>query len=381
MSVERKAKHVLEEAQKLAETASTWADFSNQLFSYPSGLVPQTFPDEMERQAFFDSEYSKEIDKLLLDLMKKSGTVAGAVPKEKSGKFVVRVPKTIHQELENEAKLEGVSLNQLAVSKLSISLGAGFGKTHSIALLIAQAFNNVHEGHSQDWVILEPHHNRLFIERCRELGLHLGEHQLNHLLMNIRKNPKYKGILNPTTVRSGFTEYDDCAFASEIAVRTLQRTRGATLDHILCDPILRQHFDEIAMRLAPGQTEVKLRCAALNLRKTHRLKPTPQGAGDFDLVTAGPLRQLSVSQLAAMPGTYVFYDYTRPIYASETDNLQRRIDMHLRGGLPGWLEASSDEGFILKYQVLPSARRENRLKWVASFINRERPVLNYQLAS
>ena len=36
-----------------------------------------------------------------------------------SGKFVVRVPKTLHQELAIKAGLEGVSLNQYALYKLS----------------------------------------------------------------------------------------------------------------------------------------------------------------------------------------------------------------------------------------------------------------------
>ena len=37
-----------------------------------------------------------------------------------SGKFVVRIPKTLHQRLTIEAQREGVSLNQLALYKLSL---------------------------------------------------------------------------------------------------------------------------------------------------------------------------------------------------------------------------------------------------------------------
>ena len=36
-----------------------------------------------------------------------------------SGKFVVRLPKTLHQRLAIEAEREGVSLNQLALYKLA----------------------------------------------------------------------------------------------------------------------------------------------------------------------------------------------------------------------------------------------------------------------
>lgn len=37
-----------------------------------------------------------------------------------SGKFVVRLPKTLHQKLVIEAQKEGVSLNQLALYKLAL---------------------------------------------------------------------------------------------------------------------------------------------------------------------------------------------------------------------------------------------------------------------
>jgi antitoxin HicB len=40
-----------------------------------------------------------------------------------SGKFVARVPKTVHAKLSSRAKAEGVSLNTLVVSLLSEGLG------------------------------------------------------------------------------------------------------------------------------------------------------------------------------------------------------------------------------------------------------------------
>lgn len=41
-----------------------------------------------------------------------------------SGKFLMRVPKTLHRELARRADLEGVSLNQYALSALSRCVGA-----------------------------------------------------------------------------------------------------------------------------------------------------------------------------------------------------------------------------------------------------------------
>jgi antitoxin HicB len=40
-----------------------------------------------------------------------------------SGKFLVRVPRTLHRDLARRAELEGVSLNQLVLSVLSRSIG------------------------------------------------------------------------------------------------------------------------------------------------------------------------------------------------------------------------------------------------------------------
>ncbi|MBI4837778.1 MAG: toxin-antitoxin system HicB family antitoxin [Nitrospirae bacterium] len=45
------------------------------------------------------------------------------VPQPKSGKFNVRVPKDLHRVLTRKASEEGVSLNQLIVYLLSLSLG------------------------------------------------------------------------------------------------------------------------------------------------------------------------------------------------------------------------------------------------------------------
>src|SRR5204862_67611 len=163
------------------------------------------------------------------------GVAAGAQPtKEKSGRFVVRVPKTIHQKLDIEAKREGVSLNQLAVTKLSLPLPKSTGIAESVVI---QAFNKTHEGYSPDWVIIEP----------------------------------------------------------------------------------------------------------------HQLKRVDLRSDVYDLVSAGPVKRVSLSDIASLPGTYVFYDYNRPLFAGESDNLNRRLSMHLQGGLPRWLSPHDEEGIILKY--------------------------------
>jgi predicted HicB family RNase H-like nuclease len=53
--------------------------------------------------------------------MHQHGLVKGAMPR-KSGRFVVRLPQSLHLALEQEAQREGISLNQLVVAKLAAQL-------------------------------------------------------------------------------------------------------------------------------------------------------------------------------------------------------------------------------------------------------------------
>ena len=68
---------------------------------------------------------------------------------------------------------------------------------------------------------------------------------------------------------------DEFEYASELAVRHLQRTKNVSLDQIICDPELAQEFDDFAKLLAPGKhSPLEYRWVALGLRKAGKL---PQG--------------------------------------------------------------------------------------------------------
>lgn len=381
MSLQSKANLVLTKAKELSAQATSWADFSLELFDQHSGIVAQTFRDDLERQAFYDSVQYKEINSLLADIMKRTGVANGATPSpEKSGRFNVRIPKTLHGSLEVEAKREGVSLNQLAVAKLATPL------RQRIQLDIAkvvQAFADVHDGYSSDRIVVDPDYNGKYLRRCKELGLNASDFELNHKLYGIRKSKKQReraGVVMPETTKdTEFRDYDNYQFAAEIAVRVLQRTDGVTLDRILCDPCLALRFDEIALTLV-NERVLKLRCAALNLRKTHNLRPIKADElAQYDLVSKGPIQSIDLSSLSEFPGVYVFYDQTRPIYAGETDVLRSRITLHKRYGIP-CVDLQDDE-VILKSYEMPGFNHSKRVQWLMSFINRERPFLNYQHAA
>jgi hypothetical protein len=116
-----KAAEVLKKARQAARSAETWADLSNLLFDPINGLIARAYPTREERAAFVKTEDFKKIRKLLAGAVKQHGLVEGATPK-KSGRFVVRLPESLHVALEREAAREGVSLNQLVVAKLSAQL-------------------------------------------------------------------------------------------------------------------------------------------------------------------------------------------------------------------------------------------------------------------
>jgi site-specific DNA-methyltransferase (adenine-specific) len=130
--------------------------------------------------------------------------------------------------------------------------------------------------------------------------------------------------LPPTSKTTEFHDFDEYQFAAEIAVRVLQRSEGVTLDRILCDPEMASRFDEIALRLV-NQTTLKLRWAALNLRKTRRLRPIKDFPTNYDLVSKGQLTLFDLESLPNDPGLYVIYDQQRALFAGETDKLRHRI--------------------------------------------------------
>jgi hypothetical protein len=113
-------------AKQAAGEAETWADLSNSLFDPGEGLIARAYPTREARQAFVKTEEYRKLRQLVADAMDRHGLVEGGTPK-KSGRFVVRLPRSLHAALEREAIAEGVSLNQLVVAKLSVGLGQMVG--------------------------------------------------------------------------------------------------------------------------------------------------------------------------------------------------------------------------------------------------------------
>jgi antitoxin HicB len=81
-------------------------------------------------------EMIEEARRLWLESMYEDGNeipLPGADEKQYSGKFNVRIPKSLHRKLDELAEQEGVSLNHYLVSTLSRAVGQGEalkGKSH-----------------------------------------------------------------------------------------------------------------------------------------------------------------------------------------------------------------------------------------------------------
>jgi len=381
----KKRAEILENAKDIASSVTNWADLSNALFDPDRGLLTRAYPSPEERQAFMKTGEYRAVRELLRSTMERTGLVNGAKP-QKSGRFVVRLPKTLHYALEQEAAHEGISLNQLVVTKLAVQLSKLAEGPNAEMAAIAQAYLESREGYSTDRVVADPDMNRRFLHRCRELGVAGTDFDLNWRLMQARKNRHLSNM--PGTRKYTPRRVDDFEFSSEIALlyvqRQVERREGhkPSLDRVLCDPELATRFDEIAQKLAPGFSPLDYRWVALGVRKAAGRywqralgKPVP----DLDLL--GSTKSVRASRIPAEQGVYLFRCEEESIFVGQTENLRNRVERHFdltdRRGVPNWLYDRGRRAIQLGIAPLPGVtsteRRLIELRAVASY----RPLFNY----
>ena len=242
------------------------------------------------------------------------------------------------------------------------------------------AFEAVRDGCSPDRVVVDPDLNRDFLRTCRSMGLLDEASRLNRTLLNLRKAGQLSGL--PKSRRTSFGNGDDYRFASEIAVRFLERRDGVTLDDLVCDPTLVAQFDEIAARIAPGHTPLEYRWAALNLRKRKKLRPEPiSHAVPLAEVVLADLTTLDIETLSNSPGLYVFLNAKSVLYVGETKCLRRRIAKHLEHsdnkGLARWLwDHESDPAHVELHILSEATSTRVRRALESELIASRRPVFN-----
>jgi hypothetical protein len=118
-----KARQVLEFAERRAQDAADWMELSNSLFG-PGGKATLAFPTEAERTAFCKTAEYKRLLALMDCLPSPPVKEFIDLTASANGAISVRLPRSVHAALLAEAEAEGVSLNQLCVSKLVAQLRA-----------------------------------------------------------------------------------------------------------------------------------------------------------------------------------------------------------------------------------------------------------------
>ena len=118
-TIKSRAQELLALARKLVKAPGvTWVDVNNSIYG-PGGPCVRHFPSPQDRADFAKTKESTAIDELIDSL---PDPPMSPQRREYSGKFNVRIPKSLHAALANEAEAEGVSLNQLVLAKLAIQL-------------------------------------------------------------------------------------------------------------------------------------------------------------------------------------------------------------------------------------------------------------------
>lgn len=243
--------------------------------------------------------------------------------------------------------------------------------------LVLQAFRDVRDGRSPDYVIAAPDLNPRFLSRARELGVESPDAEVNLMLYGARKASKLK--YDPTTKEYRLPrQVLPFVFASEWAIRHLQRelltaaNHEPSLDDILCNPELASRFDAVAARIKPGFSPLEYRWAALGLRKTGRQTAGELSIG-FPLNQQLPLFDLDPADVPATPGLYLIQAEEKPLYVNATDDLRAQVLRHRDCAgqilVPDWLSAARGTPTRLSFAALYGADikrlKEARIRHVA----------------
>ncbi|HMC66152.1 MAG TPA: toxin-antitoxin system HicB family antitoxin [Gemmataceae bacterium] len=118
-----KSRQALEFAEERAAKAVDWVELHNALFGL-GGKATELFSTESERTAFSRTEEYKRILALMDRLPSPPVKDFVELVASANGAISVRLPRSVHAALLAEAKAEGISLNQLCLSKLVAQLRA-----------------------------------------------------------------------------------------------------------------------------------------------------------------------------------------------------------------------------------------------------------------
>ena len=252
---------------------------------------------------------------------------------------------------------------------------------------VKSAFLAVHAGRSTDDVVIDDAMNKMFLAEAKALGASGSDFDINWSLFTIRKSANLGPVVTEVTRHN----HDQYLHASEIAARHVEDAHTTTVDRLLCDPVLRAEFDQIAVELAPGVNEYVLRKAALKLRKGRQLQPELiKRVANWNIqVERYDAAELEANNglIPRNPGIYLFFDQSGYLYIGEAGNLRTRVAKHLdhsdRKALARYLWEQGLEGLSVELHSFdPSS--DGRLSgprraYEASLIQSRKPKFNIQM--
>lgn len=247
-------------------------------------------------------------------------------------------------------------------------------------LIVKEAFAGIRSGYSADRVVADPELNSNFLAECRQNGCELTDEQINQALLNVRKA---SGLSDErSSHRTSFPNETDYSFASEIAIRYLERRDGVTLDQVICDPSRAAEFDGLAARICSGYTPLQYRWAALNLRKKRGLKPErfSHVCPPVQVMNVR-IEELATPTIPVAQGLYLFFSEEETLYVGESTNLRKRLSKHLEHsdnkGLARWLWEHGRDRLNVEIQILPAGTKAKvRRALEAELIQSRKPVFN-----
>lgn len=268
----------------------------------------------------------------------------------------------------------------MSCSSSSSSSESGPSGREKLNKTIVSAYRRICEGYSPDRVVADPELNAEFLDLCRKERAGANARSLNKRLLNARKAGLLKGI--KSSQRTSFADEDEYRYASEIAARFLEKRDDVTLDDIICDPDLASEFDTVAEAIVSGYSVLQYRWAALNLRKSSKLKPElmshvvrPVG------LRLGSVSDIDVNSLPMSQGLYVFYGGGETLYVGEASVLRNRVTKHLdhsdRKELARWFWEHGFSDVNLEIQELPAdTSKKVRRALEAELISTRHPIFN-----
>lgn len=259
--------------------------------------------------------------------------------------------------------------------------------------IVSRAYLSMFRALPEDHVVINPDANCEFVSRCRLHGASVPDLALNQTLLNLRKSGKHRGVERGIAPCLDREVFDKVGFAAEIAARLVQIQsleaggEKPTVDRILCDPILRQEFDNAVQGVAPGFSLYDYRLAAFAYRKSGRessvrLGLTSAPAWDVD---DAPFRTLDPDDAPGSPGIYRVDAGSRAIFLSATLNLRARLLAHLAAGdrqslFPPSLWNQPKGQLVVRWFAAPAEWQARRTEAVAQRLKTEVKAL-YNLYS